>query len=113
MSKMTAQQRKITRYFDNNRKNYDCIQMTSKQPNKNINKGKTYMTYATWNCYRGLLDANNNQTSKMMEMEDYLNTHKVRIRIWIGTSFQDQYQEQDLDHVLDWYQDLGTRSGSR
>ena len=57
-------------------------QIYKTKDNPNVQKTKKgYITYATWNCYRGLLNTDNQQTSKMMEMEEYMNCNKIDVLV--------------------------------
>ena len=70
---MPTQPNNLTRYHDYMKKTDRDIDQSYKARNKE----KTYISFATCNCNKGLLDSNNNQTSKMIEMENYLNDNEI------------------------------------
>ena len=78
----TQQQPTITWYFNNNNVHKQTIKTQPTQHNslqnniredcnnKKVIKEKKYITYETWNCYRGILGSDNQQTEKMIEIKD-------------------------------------------
>ena len=49
--------------------------------NKNTNTKDKYITYATWNCRRGILTADNQPTEKLIEVEDYMKSNKIDVLV--------------------------------
>ena len=94
---ITYLQQKITKYkytqntnnINNNNTTTHTKQIQTKKQitnnkitiNKNNHKSTKYITYAKWNCQRILLTNDNEQSDKLLEMEDYMNSNKEDVMV--------------------------------
>ena len=82
-----TKQQKITQYTNsyNNTNNTTTttttnnIQPTNTRKQNNKSTKKNYITFAAWNCRKGILQNDNQPGDKLAELEEYIQTNKIDV----------------------------------